>query len=62
MKARTGRCDGRKPYGATEDGQAITSSIKKLRTAGMAFDRVAATLNDDGVPTRTPGKRYVVSQ
>jgi hypothetical protein len=32
--------------------------MKELRAAGMAFDRIAATLNADGVPTRTPGKRW----
>jgi hypothetical protein len=24
----------------------------------MAFDRIAATLNNEGIPTRTPGKRW----
>jgi hypothetical protein len=38
MKARTGRCDGRKPYGATEDEQAIISRMKELRAPAMAFD------------------------
>jgi hypothetical protein len=58
MKARTGRCEGRKPYGATDGEQAIIARMKEFRAAGMAFDRIAATLNDDGVPTRTPGKRW----
>ncbi|MGA2114047.1 MAG: recombinase family protein [Bryobacteraceae bacterium] len=58
MKARTGRCEGRKPYGATEDELAIIAHMQELRASGMAFDRIAATLNDDGVPTRTPGKRW----
>ena len=58
MKAKTGRCEGRKPYGATEGEQAILTRMKELRAAGMAFDRIAATFNSDGVPTRTPGKRW----
>ncbi|SPF44868.1 Resolvase, N-terminal domain (fragment) [Candidatus Sulfopaludibacter sp. SbA4] len=58
MKGRTGRCEGRKPYGATEGEQAILARMKELRAAGMAYDRIAATFNCDGVPTRTPGKRW----
>jgi DNA invertase Pin-like site-specific DNA recombinase len=58
MKARTGRCEGRKPYGANEDEQAIIARLKELRASGMAYDRIAATLNNEGVPTRTPGKRW----
>ena len=58
MKAKTGRCEGRKPYGATDGEQAIIARLEELRASGMAFDRIAATLNDDGVPTRTPGKRW----
>jgi hypothetical protein len=58
MKARTGRCEGRKPYGATEGEQAILGRLKQLRASGMAFVRIAATFNSDGVPTRTPGKRW----
>lgn len=58
MKARTGRCEGRKPYGATAGEQAIIAHLNELRASGMAFDRIAATLNADGVPTRTFGKRW----
>jgi len=58
MKVKTGRCEGHKPYGATEDEQAILARMKELRAAGMAFDRIAATLNSEGVPTRTAGKRW----
>ena len=58
MKARTGRCEGRKPYGATEGEQAIISRMKELRASGMAYDRIAGILNSDGIPTRTPGKRW----
>jgi len=28
-----------------------------IPTAGMAFERIAATLNSDGIPTRSSGKR-----
>jgi hypothetical protein len=58
MKARTGRCEGRKPYGANEGEQAIIARMKELRASGMAYDRIAATLNNESIPTRTPGKRW----
>jgi hypothetical protein len=58
MKARTGRCEGRKPYGATEDEQAIITHMQELRASGMAFDRIAANQNEEGIPTRTSGKRW----
>ena len=58
MKAKTGDCEGRKPYGATEGEQAVIARMKELRAAGMAFDRIAATLNSEGVPTRTAKKRW----
>lgn len=58
MKARTGRCEGRKPFGANQGEQAIIARMKELRASGMAYDRIAAALNSEGVPTRTPGKRW----
>jgi hypothetical protein len=38
--------------------EAIVARMRELRAAGMAYDRIAATFNSDGVPTRTPGKRW----
>ena len=57
-KARTGRCEGRKPYGATECEQATIDRMKELRATGMAYDRIAARFNSEGVPARTPNKRW----
>ena len=43
---------------ATGEGeQAIIARMKELRASGVAYDRIAATLDDEGVPTRTSGKR-----
>ncbi len=58
MKARTGRCEGRKPFGTTDTERAIIARMKELRASGMAYDRIAAMFNDEGVPTRTAGKRW----
>jgi hypothetical protein len=58
MKAKTGHCEGRKPYGIREGEQAIVDRMNELRASGMGFDRIAATLNSEGVPTRTAGKKW----
>jgi DNA invertase Pin-like site-specific DNA recombinase len=53
MKARTGRCEGRKPYGHFEGEQPIVERIKALRGSGMAVDTIASTLNTEGVAPRS---------
>jgi len=58
MKAQEGRCEGRKPFGFFEGEQAVIDHMKALRATGMGFDKIAATLNNEGVPTRKAGKRW----
>lgn len=55
-----GRCEGRKPYGATPNEAAILTRIRALRRRGspmrgrrLSFAKIAATLNSEKVPTRT---------
>ncbi len=52
-KAKEGICEGRKPFGYYEDEKAILERLKALRAEGLGFDRIAARLNQEGVPTRT---------
>lgn len=57
MRKRTkeGRCEGRKPFGFYEgEGKAI-GRMKALRAEGLGFDRIAARMNADGIPTRNRG-------
>jgi DNA invertase Pin-like site-specific DNA recombinase len=56
-KAQTGRCEGRKPYGFYEGEGTALERMRALRGEGMGFDRIAAQLNAEGVPTRT-GKQW----
>ena len=56
----TGRCEGVKPFGALPGEQAIVERIVSLRQYGAAmkgarlsFDKIAAALNLEGVPSRT---------
>jgi DNA invertase Pin-like site-specific DNA recombinase len=52
-RAKTGRCEGRKPYGFFEGEADVLNRIKALRAEGLGFDRVATHLNGEHVPTRT---------
>src|ERR1035437_9334844 len=58
MKAATGRCEGRKPYGERDGEAAVIGRMRELRAAGMAYQHIAATLNSEGVTTRTAGARW----
>jgi DNA invertase Pin-like site-specific DNA recombinase len=57
MKAKTGRCEGRKPYGHYEGEQAIVDRMVSLRDTGMGYDRIADVLNGEGLKPRT-GERW----
>jgi DNA invertase Pin-like site-specific DNA recombinase len=52
-RAKTGRCEGRKPYGFYEGEGAALDRVKALRAEGLGFDRIAAQLNEEHIPTRT---------
>src|SRR5579863_1832748 len=57
MKAKTGRCEGRKPFGHYEGESTILERMKALRDAGTGFDRIAESLNSEGLKPRT-GERW----
>lgn len=57
MKASTGRCEGRKPYGHREGEQVVLDRMKELRDQGMSFDRIAEVLNGEGYSPRA-GERW----
>lgn len=52
-KAKTGRCEGRKPFGHYEGEVAVIERMRAFRTSGMGFDRIAAQMNAEGLATRT---------
>jgi site-specific DNA recombinase len=58
MKATTGRCEGRKPYGHRPGEQAVIERILALRASGMAIDTIGETLNAAGVQPRSGGQWY----
>src|SRR5690349_12599294 len=56
IKAKTGRCEGRKPYGFQEGELKTIERMKALRAQGLGFDRIAAEMNSEGIETRTRGR------
>src|SRR4029434_6861496 len=56
-RAATGRCEGRKPYGTREGEQAVIARMRELRQAGQGFDKIATTLNNEGIKPRV-GERF----
>lgn len=64
-KAATGRCEGQKPFGEKE-GEAETLELmrslrRKREGTRMSFARIAETLNERGIPTRTGAKWHTTT-
>jgi len=57
VKAKTGRCEGAKPYGAFPGEPEVITRLESMRAGGMGFDRIAATLNAEGIRPRR-GERW----
>jgi len=53
MKAKQGRCEGRKPYGYYPGEQAILDRMRELRAAGVSYADIATELNGDGIKPRS---------
>ncbi len=56
MKAKTGRCEGRKAFGLTEREQTTIRRMKELTAQGLNYTHVADALNTEGHKTQTGGK------
>jgi DNA invertase Pin-like site-specific DNA recombinase len=52
QRVATGRCEGRKPYGAKVGEDRGLQRIKQLKGEGCSLREIAATLNAEGIPTR----------
>ncbi|MBW1723294.1 MAG: recombinase family protein [Deltaproteobacteria bacterium] len=66
-RAETGRCEGRKPYGETEEERAVIHRIRLMRRRrkrglkGMSLQAIADRLNAEGIPTKA-GARWTPTQ
>lgn len=58
MKAKEGRCEGRKPYGTFEGEPEIIERMTALRSSGLSYAAIALKLNDDGVKPRAGDTWY----
>ncbi|MCX6630248.1 MAG: recombinase family protein [Candidatus Solibacter sp.] len=52
MKAATGRCEGRKPFGAKLGEAATRDRIRSMRKNGATLQAICDALNADGIETR----------
>ena len=51
-KAKTGRCEGRKPYGHYPGENRVVERMRELRAEGTAYDKLAERLTSEGFRTR----------
>ena len=51
-RAKTGRCEGRKPYGFYPGEKKVIERMKALREQGTAYDKLAEQLTTEGFRTR----------
>lgn len=58
MKAKTGRCEGRKPYGFHSGEAAVRDRIRSMRKAGAALQSICDALNAENIPTRFGGRWF----
>lgn len=58
MRAKTGPCEGRKPFGEREGEQGTIARILEIRQGGMAMDTIAETLNATGIASRSDKKWF----
>lgn len=69
IRARTGRCEGRKPYGSRPNERAVVERIRELHRKPhgeprRSLQQIADILNAEGRPTRTgkPWTKQVLHQ
>lgn len=55
QRAKTGRCEGRKPFGTREGETAIIERMVRLQSSGMSLRTVALKLTREGHATRAGG-------
>ena len=55
IKAREGRCEGRKPYGTMAGEFEVLSAMRELRANGRTYQQIAESLNKSGQLARSRG-------
>jgi DNA invertase Pin-like site-specific DNA recombinase len=60
-RAKTGRCEGRKPYGTRPGEQENIRRIAALYTTGQNYSEIALTMNAENRSTRTKNSKWYPS-
>ena len=58
IRAKTGRCEGRKPFGMRDGEEEILARIRSMAASGLSTVDIADALNKKNVPTRLGGAWY----
>jgi DNA invertase Pin-like site-specific DNA recombinase len=61
IRAREGRCEGRKPYGTRPGEAEVIQQMAGLRRKGLAVDKIAEALNKSGEKPRSGRQWYATS-
>ena len=56
IRKTLGRCEGRKPYGATAEEKTIVDRMRQWRDEDLTIAEIADRLNTEGVAPRTTGR------
>jgi DNA invertase Pin-like site-specific DNA recombinase len=60
-RIKTGRCEGRKPFGTRSGEKEVIDRMKSLRKGGMAVDKIAVVLNTEHAKPRAGERWYPTS-
>ena len=61
IRAKVGRCEGHKPYGTGSGKAEVIERMEELRQQETAVDRIAETLNTEGIKPRSGQQWYTTS-
>lgn len=61
IRLKDGRCEGRKPYGTRTGESEVVERMIQLRRQGLAVDKVAMALNDEGAKPRAGQQWHATS-
>lgn len=56
IRKSDGRCEGRKPYGFTEDEKTVIAKMLTYRSEGLSIADIASRLNAEGIKPRTQAR------
>ncbi len=57
------RCEGRKPYGRTDEEKVVVDKMKAWRNVGKSYADIADTLNSENIPPGSgPGSKWHATQ